>query len=219
MATPDLPVVMSMSVRPLQVTHLCFEVDGVIGQLNANLGDSVTPFDFNSFYTTLSGTPTVSGDLSRLQFDPATIQSTVGSSALAFLRAEPIKAGLLNSIFSRQNAYFAKYANASSIITAMNNFFSPSVTTSKPNRLATLSSLADQQASATPIRLYHRRQSGRRQEHDQLAQFADVQQRHNDRDQPDQSREYEPPPFHQFRPCTPFLQVGLPPASRLQARN
>jgi len=66
---------------------------------------------------------------------------------LAALRSEPRKAALNKAINARQNAYFGKYANAPGVITLMNQFYSPAVAGSKPNRLVTLSSLASLQAT------------------------------------------------------------------------
>jgi hypothetical protein len=140
--------VVSMHVRPFQVSHLCFEVDGIIGESDTHLGATVAPFDFAAFYTALSSAPTVSGDLSRLLYDPAKIRAFVGPSALVALRAEAGKAALTNAINARQNAYFSKYGNAAAIINTTNQFYSPGVAGSKPDRLATLSKLSDQQANA-----------------------------------------------------------------------
>jgi biotin carboxyl carrier protein len=139
--------VASLNVRPLQVSHLCFETDGILGQSTAQLGATVTAFDFAGFYAVLGSMPTAAGDPSRLLYDFLQIQSVVGPSTLASLRAEPRKAALDKAISARQNAYFAKYGNAPAIISLMNDFYSPAVIDSKPNRLAILSALADDQAN------------------------------------------------------------------------
>lgn len=139
--------VVSLRVRPLQVSHLCFEVDGILEALPATLGASATAFDFAAFYATLGSSPTVTGDPSRLLYDFSAIQAFVNPSALAALRAEPRKAALIKAINARQNAFYAKYANAPAVIAQMNAFYSLAVAGSKPNRLATLSSLAADQAS------------------------------------------------------------------------
>ena len=75
------------------------------------------------------------------------IRAKADPSILAALRAEPGKAVLDSAINARQNAYYAKYANAPAIIAKMNEFYSPDALGSKPNRLATLRSLAADQAS------------------------------------------------------------------------
>lgn len=141
--------VISLKVTPLRASHLCFETSGILEQPSAQLGDTVTAFDFAAFYALLGSMPTVSSaDPSRLLYDFLQIQSTVNSSRLASLRAEPVKAALDKAINGRQNAYFAKYGNAPAIITQINASYSPSVVDSKPNRLSILSALADNQAAA-----------------------------------------------------------------------
>ncbi|HEY1892391.1 MAG TPA: HlyD family efflux transporter periplasmic adaptor subunit [Steroidobacteraceae bacterium] len=140
--------VVSLTVRPLQASHLCFEVDGILGESYAQLGAPVTGFDFPALYNALSKSPTISGDPSRLRFDATAIHDGVKSYTLLTLRAEAGKATLNKAVGSRQNSYFAKYGNATDIIAKMNTFYSPAVFNSKPNRLAILSSLADDQATA-----------------------------------------------------------------------
>ena len=39
-----------MEVRPFQVSHLCFEVGGVLGESFTELGAPVSAFDFAGFY-------------------------------------------------------------------------------------------------------------------------------------------------------------------------
>jgi hypothetical protein len=137
--------IISLNARPLQASHLCFEADGILADLNAQLGAAVTAFDFGTFYTTLGGTPTVAGQPSRLLYDFLEIQAAAKPSALASLRSEPLKASLNKAINVRQNAYFAKYGNAPAIIAQMNQYFSPSVIGSKPQRLANLAGLSQTQ--------------------------------------------------------------------------
>jgi biotin carboxyl carrier protein len=141
--------VASLKVTPLQASHLCFETSGILEQPSAQLGDTVNAFDFAAFYTLLGSMPTASSaDPSRLEYDFQQIQAAVSSFRLVSLRAEPVKAALDKAINARQNAYFAKYGNAPTIISQINEFYSPSVVDSKPNRLAILSALADNQANA-----------------------------------------------------------------------
>jgi biotin carboxyl carrier protein len=139
--------VVSLSARPSQASHLCFEVDGILGALSTILGANVSAFDFTGFYATLASHPTKTGDLSRLLYDAAQMQTFVSQSTLAALRSEPRKAVLDKAVNARQNAYFAKYGSATAIITQMNKFYSTSSTLSKPNRLAKLSDLANEQAN------------------------------------------------------------------------
>ena len=152
MATPPIPV--ALRVRPYQAAHLCFEVDGILEISNAQLGATVSSlatapppraFDFPAFYAILGSMPTVAGDASRLQYDFPAIDAAVAPYALATLRKEPRKAALNSAINARQNAYFAKYANAPAIIAMMNNLYSPSVADSKPDRLSALSAIASNQ--------------------------------------------------------------------------
>ena len=58
--------VVSMRVRPLGVTHLCFETDGILGDINLSLnpnslgllGATAPFFDFDLFYAELAARPT-----------------------------------------------------------------------------------------------------------------------------------------------------------------
>ncbi len=137
--------VISLSSRPYKVAQLCFEVGGIVEQINATLGSTVTSFDFTAFYSGL-GT-TVMGDLSRLKFDSQGILSAppVSASLLASLRAEPRAAALDRAVNLRQNSYFERYGNISTIVTAAQGYFG-SGPTAKPARLANLATLAQQQA-------------------------------------------------------------------------
>jgi biotin carboxyl carrier protein len=139
--------VVSIDVRPLQVSHLSFEADGILALPSAQLGTPVTAFDFTGFYAILSAFPTTP-DPSRLLYDFTKIQGYVNPFALASLRSEPAKATLDKAINARQNAYFAKYANAPAVIAQINDSYSPFVPNSKPNRLLALSALAEEQANA-----------------------------------------------------------------------
>src|ERR1700683_2595717 len=111
--------VVTINARPLQASHLCFEVDGILARLHAHRGAPAAAFDFTGFYATLASAPTSTDpfpDPSRLRYDAPTIQSTVLPSTLAWLRAEPRKVALNKSVNARQNTYYAKYANASDIM-------------------------------------------------------------------------------------------------------
>jgi biotin carboxyl carrier protein len=137
--------VVSLSARPWKVSQLCFEVGGILGQLNAQLGTAATPFAFSTFYAGLGAT--VAGDPSLLSFDSAGILGSAGvtASTLAALRSEPRKAVLDKAVLSRQNAYYAKFGNAPAIITTINTYYGAGAT-AKPARLQNLSNLAQQQA-------------------------------------------------------------------------
>jgi hypothetical protein len=135
----------SLSVRPFQASHLCFELGGILGESNVELGAPVSAFDFAGFYATLGPMPTIPGHPARLLYDFLEIQAFVRPFTLVALRAEPNKAALSKAINARANAYYAKYANVPAIISRMNDVYSPSVAESKPNRLDILSSLSEQQ--------------------------------------------------------------------------
>jgi biotin carboxyl carrier protein len=142
------PKPVSISVRPWKVSHLCFEVDGIVDMSNAELGAQVKAFPFSSFYATLGASPTVSGDLSRLLYDFLQIEAAVAQFTLVTLRREARKAALNKAINARQNAYFAKYGNQAAIIALMNQYFSPGwsgPTRSKPQLLSELVNMSQQQ--------------------------------------------------------------------------
>jgi hypothetical protein len=137
--------VVALSARPFQASLLCFEVGGILGQLGAQLGATVTPFDFTTFYAGLGAT--AAGDASLLTFNSQGIltAASVVASTLAALRAEPRKSALDRAVNLRQNAYFAKFANSLSVATTANNLYGAGPT-GKPARLQNLRTLAQQQA-------------------------------------------------------------------------
>ena len=137
----------SLSVRPYQVSHLCFELDGIleVSTALAELGATVPAFDFPAFYAILGASPTVAGDPSQLLFNFPEIDAAVAPFALCALRKEPRKVALAQAVNSRQNSYFAKFANAGAIIAQMNSSYSPSVVGSKTQRLEVLAALASDQ--------------------------------------------------------------------------
>jgi hypothetical protein len=156
--------VISLSVRPLQVSHLCFSVDGILGDAIlsssgepvASLGAPVSAFPFDAFYSTLASAPPAPAppDKSRLLYDWLALQSYTKPYALATLRAEGRKLALQKAINARQNAFYAKYgSNQAGIIQQMLESYSPLKDAqnkpvypdSKPNRLANLSTLATNQ--------------------------------------------------------------------------
>jgi hypothetical protein len=137
--------VVSLSVRPSQASQLCFEVGGILGESNAQLGAQAVAFDFAAFYAILGSIPTIPGHPARLLYDFLEIQAFVKPFTLVALRAETGKAALNKAINARANAYYAKYANAPAIISRMNDFYSPLITGSKPVRLEILGSLSQNQ--------------------------------------------------------------------------
>lgn len=139
------PKIVSLSVRPFQISNLAFEVGGIVETSLAQLGAKVTAFDFPTFYTTLGSVPTVAGDPSRLLYDFSQIEAAVTPFAMVSLRKEARKAALNSAINARQNAYFAKFANAPAIISQIKQSYSPSLIGSKPQRLAVLAGIATNQ--------------------------------------------------------------------------
>jgi hypothetical protein len=118
-----------MEVRPFQVSHLCFEVGGILGESFAELGASVSAFDFGSLYNAFrAATPSKAVEHpGRLAFDseaidlatkiaPVVVIKDVPQpshpAALAALRAQPLKTALDKAISARANAFITKYANA-----------------------------------------------------------------------------------------------------------
>lgn len=139
--------VVSLRVRPSQASELALDASGIVGEWNVTLGASVTAFDFATFYSTLG--LTVVGLPAQLQFDSQGIHNApaVAASNLLALRAESLKAVLDTAVAGRANAYYAKYGNLAAIIAQMQQSYSPTTTDSKPQLLADLSALAQQQAS------------------------------------------------------------------------
>lgn len=114
----------SLTVRPFQVSHLCFEVSGILGRSLAELGTQVSAFDFDHLYNAFREANTHQVvDPGRLEFDSdgidaQTIRSPVAGArpmALAALRAEPVKAALNKAVTARVNAFITKYGNATKI--------------------------------------------------------------------------------------------------------
>lgn len=156
--------VISLSVRPLRASHLCFNVDGILGGPLAStkgelpvpsLGAKVAAFPFDAFYDVLISAPTTPlGDKSRLFYDPTELQKHTAPYALATLRAEGRKLALYKAIDARQNVFHAKYKNKSVIIDKMNKYYASTLLVngqvtpnpdSKPSRLVRLSHLANEQ--------------------------------------------------------------------------
>jgi hypothetical protein len=149
--------VVSLTARPSQVSHLCFEADGIIEELNVQLGSPVGPFPFTTFYNSLNA---VTSDASLLAYNSLGIQKdpNVQAFTLAALRAESRKAVLDKAVCARQNWYYANFQNLPAIVALMQKFYSPTTpnppgppipnVNSKPDRLVALSIIAQKQADA-----------------------------------------------------------------------
>ena len=135
----------NLHIRASQSAQLCFEVSGILGELNVELGSPVTAFDYPAFHALLGSIPTVPGHPARMIFDFLEIQAAVKPSTLASLRAEAAKSSLNKAINGRANAFYAKYADAPAVIKKMRSFYSPNLSGSKPNRLDVLASFSQQQ--------------------------------------------------------------------------
>jgi hypothetical protein len=144
---PDGKVV-SLKATPSKSAILCFDAEGIIAQSDVRLGQSVSGFDFPSFYAELGST--VADSPARLVYDSQAISTdkAVLTSALMTLRAEPRKALLDKAIAARENAYYQKYADQAAVIALQRQYYDPANPDSKPARLATLSTVAQEQADA-----------------------------------------------------------------------
>jgi hypothetical protein len=138
----------NLKVRPLQSVDLCFQVDGILGtQPDIHLlGKPVTKFDLPSLYQSL-GDPQSASNLGRLKYDSQTIQTAVQASILFALRAESVKAALDKAIAQRENSFYQKYNNQSTIITQMQQIYGNNPT-SKPTRLDALAKVSQQMHDA-----------------------------------------------------------------------
>jgi hypothetical protein len=124
-----------VDVRPFQISQLCFEVGGILGESFVELGADISAFPFDFFYKAFRATPAVANARERpgrLEFDSAAIDLKTKTGrlvkknaplappfALAALRAEPVRAALDKAINARANAVITKYANAEPIISNM----------------------------------------------------------------------------------------------------
>jgi len=137
-----------LEVRPFQVSHLCFEVGGILGESFTELGAKVSAFDFDGIYKAFRSAEGFRPDddiddevdLARLRWSSDRIdlekkRAAIGGHpfALAALRAEPLRAALDKAINVRANAFITKYANAEGIVAGMRK-----VLLSKSVRLDTL---------------------------------------------------------------------------------
>ncbi|GEO02918.1 hypothetical protein AAE02nite_05820 [Adhaeribacter aerolatus] len=122
MAEPAKPL--SLTVRPFQVSHLCFEVGGILGGSFAELGTKVSAFNLDNLYDAFRAAKTLSGNTGRLELNSDSIDFLTKTKsklegtrppALAALRAEPIKAALNKAVIARENAFITKYGKVTEI--------------------------------------------------------------------------------------------------------
>src|SRR4051794_1781247 len=82
---------LSLTVRPFQVAHLCFEVGGILGESFSELGTEVPAFDFADFYRVLRKDDINVNDPvhSRIKFDSDQIESITKTTPVALPVASP----------------------------------------------------------------------------------------------------------------------------------
>jgi hypothetical protein len=120
---------LSLTVRPLKVSNLCFEVGGILGESFTELGAKVFAFDFQRIYKSFRNANIEAVDPERLPFDSHGIDAQTKTTpigfhgrpfALAALRAETVKAALNKAILLRENAFITKYG-ADPVAAIVNN--------------------------------------------------------------------------------------------------
>jgi multidrug resistance efflux pump len=118
--------IVSLRSRPYYVNHLCFPVDGVLDQMNASIGSWVVQtFDRSELTTSMLGFPT-GADPSRLLYDADGIDAyflTPPMIPLARIVSDAARVALDQAINARSNAYFAKYADQSTLVQAIQNTY------------------------------------------------------------------------------------------------
>ncbi|MGO8794714.1 MAG: hypothetical protein ACLQLC_07825 [Candidatus Sulfotelmatobacter sp.] len=146
---PSVAKIVKLQVISSLWANLCFEVGGIVEVSNVTLGQSVTQFDFASFYATLgvatetvevpvvgggglAGHPAGPGPTNikvpvkepANLLDSQDIQNGSSASTLMALRAEPIKAVLDKACALRANAFYGRYNNQTAIIAQMRQNYS-----------------------------------------------------------------------------------------------
>lgn len=140
--------VVSAIAQPSQSAYLCFEVGGILDQLNVDLGTAVSSISFEKLADLIRASPVDPTDPSRLQFDAARVIGLATPFTAAALRCEMNKTALDSAINTRQNIYFSKYANAPFVISTIRASYSRTSPASKPNLLGILDDIAQEQANA-----------------------------------------------------------------------
>ena len=135
--TPVSNRIVSLRARPIQAAHLCFPVNGVVDYVGVRVGATVLQFDRGELIVTMLGFPT-GADPSMLQMDADRIsnyigQTNEGNGALMRLQSEAAYAALNQAISARANAYFAKYADQTRMVQAIQNTYLAPGTLSIPS--------------------------------------------------------------------------------------
>jgi hypothetical protein len=129
----------SLNVRPFQVSNLCFQAGGILGESFTELGAKISAFDFSRIYNAFrEANAKAARNDGRVPLDSDGIDAATKTSpnrfALGALRAEAAKSSLNKAINQRANAFITKYANATGIASALKA--SASVKTLRLTRLA-----------------------------------------------------------------------------------
>jgi biotin carboxyl carrier protein len=144
--------VISVVAQPIRGSYICFEVGGILDRLYVDLGVDLRlgakDITFEKLCDPLRSSKVAPGDPSRLQFDATRVVNRAMPFALAKLRNEMSKCALDTAINTRQNLYFSKYANSSSVISTIRASYSRTSPASKPNLLTSLGDIAEQQFTA-----------------------------------------------------------------------
>jgi biotin carboxyl carrier protein len=139
-ANPVSGKIAHLRVEPQVAANLASTVGGIVEDVSVTLGDSVTAFSFDQFYSQLG---TTQMDPAVLQYNSAGISASpeVQASVLVTLRAESVKASLDAAVASRANAYYGGLGNIDAIVTQMEKSYGPQVG-AKPGLLESLSGVA-----------------------------------------------------------------------------
>ncbi|WP_329082451.1 HlyD family secretion protein [Streptosporangium sp. NBC_01469] len=135
----------SMIAQPVHGSYLCFEIGGILNTFDIHLGDTVKAIPYDKLAYLVKASGTIAGDPSRLVCDTNGVLSIIQPFLVASLRNEDRKASLDSAVNSRQNIYFSKHANASSLISTIKGSYDKGSPASNPNLLDRLSDLANQQ--------------------------------------------------------------------------
>lgn len=143
----------SLNVRPFQVSNLCFQAGGILGESFTELGAKISAFDLSRIYNAFrEANANAARNDGRVPFDSDGIDAATKTSpnrfALGALRAEAAKSGLNKAINQRANAFITKYANATGIAS-----FLKAAASDKTFRLTRLSNRS-QQRTNTLLRAY-----------------------------------------------------------------
>lgn len=119
---PNTANITKLVVKSQEAAILSFPVDGILGEMDAQLGKPVGAFDpvtSATFYSSLGSIAPKPNDKSLLLFNSESIYVAVGPYRLAALRLDDAQAALDGAILARQTAFYTKYVAASGIETEL----------------------------------------------------------------------------------------------------